>query len=336
MMDRPVVSVHMITYNHQAFIRRAIEGVLKQNCKFRFELVIGEDCSTDGTMEVIQESQRQNPGVIRIVSSDRNVGLMKNFYRTYKACRGKYVAFCEGDDYWHDSQKLEKQVDYMEAHPSCGMVFSDFDVYHARSGKQIKKIIETKGLCILKRFAVSDFVESKKVRAIITCTTMVRRELSDILIDADPRLYQDERLQFYDLQLWAEICSVAEIGFIPESLATYQVLDDSVSNSRDRKKQLKFSLSGTELRLYLCTKYKLPERFVKEQETAWCDYSLQLAFHERNAALAEEVRRRQGSFTWKQWLRYLGAKSRPIQYAYRAGASLLNLNRRNGLLYWDE
>ena len=128
-MTEPLVSVKMITYNHAPYIAQAIEGVLQQKTNFPFELVIGEDCSTDGTREIVFEYQEKYPDIIRVITSDKNVGMKKNGYRTTKACRGKYVAFCEGDDYWHHPDKLQKQVDYLESHPECGMVFTDFNVH---------------------------------------------------------------------------------------------------------------------------------------------------------------------------------------------------------------
>jgi glycosyltransferase involved in cell wall biosynthesis len=128
----------MITYNHAPYIAQAIEGVLQQKTNFPFELVIGEDCSTDGTREIVFEYQKKHPDIIRVITSDENVGAKKNGLRVLKACQGKYIAFCEGDDYWHNPDKLQKQVDYMESHPECGMLFADCDAYYQRSKKFIK------------------------------------------------------------------------------------------------------------------------------------------------------------------------------------------------------
>lgn len=122
---RPLVSVAMITYNHEPFIARAIEGVLRQRTDFPFELVIGEDASTDATREICQHYQRRYPDVIRILWASENVSrdCSGNFYRTCQKCRGKYVALCEGDDYWTDPDKLQLQVDYLEEHPECAICF---------------------------------------------------------------------------------------------------------------------------------------------------------------------------------------------------------------------
>ncbi len=112
------VSVAMITFNHEKYIREAIEGVLMQKTNFQYELVIGEDHSTDGTREICCEYASLNPGIIRILPSDTNLGIMLNFSRTLRECSGKYIAICEGDDYWTDPTKLQKQVDFLNANPS--------------------------------------------------------------------------------------------------------------------------------------------------------------------------------------------------------------------------
>ena len=102
--------VCMITYNHEDFIREAIESVLKQETNFPFRLVIGEDAGTDNTRDICEEMALKHPGKILLLPYQQNLGMMKNFLRTYNKCDGDYIAFLEGDDYWTDNKKLQKQV----------------------------------------------------------------------------------------------------------------------------------------------------------------------------------------------------------------------------------
>ena len=113
-MTLPLVSIIMITYNHERFIAQAIEGVLMQETGFPFELVIGEDCSTDGTRAVCEKYAREHPDRIRLLPAERNLGMNLNARRTLRACRGKYIANCEGDDLWTDAGKLQRQAEYLE------------------------------------------------------------------------------------------------------------------------------------------------------------------------------------------------------------------------------
>lgn len=118
-----MVSVCMITYNHELYIQKAIEGVLMQQTNFKLELIIGEDCSTDRTFDICQKFAHEHPEKIILLRTDKNLGMMSNFIRTLKACKQKYIALCEGDDYWTDPLKLQKQVDFLEANPAYGLCF---------------------------------------------------------------------------------------------------------------------------------------------------------------------------------------------------------------------
>ena len=121
--EDPKVSVIMVTYNHEKFVAQAIESVLMQETGFPVELVIGEDCSTDKTREIVQHYQQRYPNAVRTVLSTVNVGPNRNFAGVWFSCRSKYIAVVEGDDYWTNPTKLQKQVDFMDAHPECSMSF---------------------------------------------------------------------------------------------------------------------------------------------------------------------------------------------------------------------
>ncbi len=130
MEHAPLVSVLMLAYKHERYIAQAIEGVLAQKCDFRIELVVGEDCSPDATRSIIERYQAEHRATIRLITGDKNVGAVANFYRTLEYCRGRFIAFCEGDDYWTDESKLRLQVEALEARPQCDLCFhSDFYEY---------------------------------------------------------------------------------------------------------------------------------------------------------------------------------------------------------------
>ena len=123
MSDIPMVSVVMMTRNHEKYISQAIESVVSQQCNFEIELLIGEDFSTDATRSVCEDLQKKYPHVIRLIVAPKNVGILPNFLRLVCRCRGKYIALLEGDDYWTHDLKLQKQVEMMENHPEyawCG------------------------------------------------------------------------------------------------------------------------------------------------------------------------------------------------------------------------
>lgn len=323
----PLISVKMITYNHEPYISQAIEGVVKQKTEYPFELIIGEDCSTDGTREIVFDYQRKYPGIIRVITSNKNVGMKRNGYRTTKACRGKYVAFCEGDDYWHRLDKLQKQVDYLESHPECGTVFADCDVYYVRNKELVKHSNYGRGFQSPMKLSIEQILGESKITK-WTCTVMIRRDLCAQVIESDPYLHQSGQFLMGDAQLWAELALISEVTYIPQSLATYRALEESASRSKDPRKYWRFNQSASEMKLYLCDKHKLSENIRKEQEAAWYNSSLYLAFHEGNIHLAKEVKKKKRKLTWKEWLLYLGAKYLSVYHACRVATKFRNLIRK--------
>lgn len=121
--SEPLVSVIVITYNHEDFIKDCLEGILMQRCDFPIEVIVGEDKSTDNTLEICLDYQKRYPHFFRVLTWQENLGPNANFLRCWGRARGKYVAICEGDDYWIDPDKLAKQVAVMYQYPSariCG------------------------------------------------------------------------------------------------------------------------------------------------------------------------------------------------------------------------
>jgi len=117
------VSVCMVAYNHEAYIAQAVESVLAQSTNFEFELVIGEDCSPDRTREILQQLATSHPRRMRLRLAERNEGASRNFVQTLALCRGEFIVILEGDDYFSSPEKLQKQVDALDAHPEWAMCF---------------------------------------------------------------------------------------------------------------------------------------------------------------------------------------------------------------------
>ena len=136
-----MVSVCMITYNHENFIKEAIEGVLNQKCNFILELVIGEDFSTDATRILCEFYSKNNPA-IKLLPSEKNIGVIPNLLRTIKACKGKYIAICEGDDFWIDPLKLQKQFDYLELHPEYVLSYHNVVAINVIDDKRTRSELE--------------------------------------------------------------------------------------------------------------------------------------------------------------------------------------------------
>jgi len=201
MCKKPKVSVFMTTYNHERFIAQAIESVLEQKTKFDLELVIGEDCSTDGTRKIVAEYARRYPQRIKAMFRETNLGMMANGIQTMKECSGEYIAMLEGDDYWIDPYKLQRQVDFLDAHPLYSLCCHCYKIYDEEKknwdpddGNQ-KLFADTEEG---KDITTDIFLNYRIDWLIHPLTVVFRKEMFDIGISAKYKHFSDVPL-FYHL-----------------------------------------------------------------------------------------------------------------------------------------
>ena len=218
-MENPLVSVCMTTYNHEAYLARAIEGVLSQQTDFGVELVVGEDCSTDRTRALCERYAAQYPDRIRLVTSGENVGWRANYRRTFEACRGKYVAYCDGDDWWSDPRKLQMQVEVMESDATCGMCYTSVCEYVQASGELLPDPDRH----------YTDFENMLLGISVPNCTTLARRELiaayyAEIRPEEHPEWLTD------DWPMWLWFAWNSRIRFLDRVTAVHRRLAGSVSH----------------------------------------------------------------------------------------------------------
>ena len=129
------VSVLVMTYNHGRLIRQAIDSVLSQRVSFEYEIVVSEDCSTDGTREIVREYAARFPDRIRLLLSERNLNSLAVVARGIRACRGEFIALLDGDDYWTDPTKLQLQVEFLDSHPECSACFHNATAVYPESDR---------------------------------------------------------------------------------------------------------------------------------------------------------------------------------------------------------
>jgi len=249
--SEPLVSVSMITYNHNPYIIRAIEGVLCQETSFPIELLIGEDCSTDGTREIVFDYAQRFPDRIRLLTAESNVGAKANIRRVYAAARGKYMAWCEGDDYWHDPGKLQMQVDFLESHPEYVMVHTDCDWFTVATDNRIASAIgeqeDLQGHALAVAVLAHDYW-------ITTPTVCARRDLVMRVREENPFEFSGA-FMMGDKQQWLELSRIGKIHYIPRSTATMNRLPESVTESRDPAKRIRYSYSSLKLREHYIAKF---------------------------------------------------------------------------------
>ncbi|AMC10863.1 hypothetical protein Lupro_06225 [Lutibacter profundi] len=227
MSKTPMVSVIMITYNHEKYIEQAIEGVLMQKNNFEVELIISNDASSDNTDEIAKKiiSNYKGKIEIRYYNHIQNKGISKNFSWSVSKSRGRYIAICEGDDYWIDSYKLHKQVDFLKKNKDYGIVSTLRKNLNQTTGiikkeKKLKHDIET---CDFK-----DVILGKK-GVIATLTVLVRSSLIYEFID----LYEKNKdeISILDYNIWIYVSYYSKIAILNEYTAVYRILPNSASHS---------------------------------------------------------------------------------------------------------
>lgn len=223
----PLVSVLMITFNHEAHISQAIESVSSQQCDFPFELIIGEDCSADRTREICFEYREKYPSKVRVVFSDENVGMHRNFARIWHRARGKYIALCEGDDYWTDPRKLAKQVEYMQKRPDytmCGTYTAK--VCRDESGNW-RDCGSVGPAGIREHYGLEDLIPSYNFHF---SSVLLKKDAVDF-----PRWFWD--VYCVDRPLYLLCAEKGPVGFLPEETSAYRLHEGGIwSSSRNLEK----------------------------------------------------------------------------------------------------
>ena len=235
-----LVSIHCLAYNHEPYIRQCLDGFVMQQTKFKFEVLVHDDASTDHTADIIREYEKKYPNLIKPIyqSSNQysrhvNVGTL-NLSRA----KGKYIAWCEGDDYWIDPLKLQKQVDFLENHSDCGLCYTKVKYYYQNSCQYGN----------LWGGPYTEFIDLFRKNTIPTLTVLYRRDLQ-LKYDRDvqPNLYN---WYMGDYPMWLWFAHESRIAFLPEVTGIYRVLENSASHSLELRRNLLFVQSGLDIKKF--------------------------------------------------------------------------------------
>lgn len=224
-----------------------------QKTNFKFEAIVHDDASTDHTADIIREYAAKYPDIIKPIYETENQyskhdGSLRRIMDV--ACTGKYIALCEGDDYWIDPLKLQKQVDFLEANPEYGLCHTDFSIQDASgTNEKRKKRIYPSGDVLL------NILDKKGSYTIATCTTLYRKSI----YDAIPKLWYGKNFKMGDLPLWIELSSKSKVKYLPDVTTVYRHLSNSASHSTDIHKRIDFIKSSFDCRNFYCDIFDLSQ-----------------------------------------------------------------------------
>ncbi len=222
-----MVSVCMITYNHEKYLKKAIDGVLMQKTNFEFELIIANDNSPDATISIVNEYITSHPNgyKIKFLNNETNLGMMPNFINAIENCNGKYIALCEGDDYWTNENKLQKQIDFLEKNRNYTICFHkvNIDNNNAIIEDTITKKVDSK--TTIYNLAKGNYIH--------TCSVVYR----NYLFDSFPDYFYKAPVGDYFLHLLNS--RFGKIFCINELMANYRVHDTSYWSSKKQEERSK-------------------------------------------------------------------------------------------------
>lgn len=210
MNDEILVSIQCLVYNHEPYLRQCLDGFVMQKTNFRFEAIVHDDVSTDGSAAIIREYAEKYPDIIKPIYETENQYSKRDgslFNIMNAACRGKYIAMCEGDDYWIDPLKLQKQVDFLEMHPDYTLSCHRYKIYN----EETKEMILTPNKYFDKHHKNIDFTFDLKytfnkewITKTLTC--VYRKEALDTSVFVKYKFYRDVHMVYYLLLNGKGVC----------------------------------------------------------------------------------------------------------------------------------
>lgn len=232
----PRVSVVMLAYNFEDTIDTAIAGVMGQHAPFDIELIVADDASTDKTLSRAAAWQTLYPDRIRVLETAENMGLARNYLRAFKACRGEYIALCDGDDWWCDAHKVARQVAWLDAHPSSTVCFHRAVIWHEDTGELALSNGSTRGLLTASHLAASNFI--------VNATVMYRRNAVEHYPDWLTATVPDYG---YHMLHAAAAPAGAPIGYLPQAMTVYRQRRGAQWSAEAPSRRLAISLLIREL-----------------------------------------------------------------------------------------
>lgn len=311
------VSVGVITYNQESTIRQTLDSILAQKGDIDLELVIGEDCSQDGTYAICADYVQRYPEFVKLLPNTKNLGIMANFARVMKACTGDYVGICAGDDYWCDEQKLQKQLDYFCAHPDVGVVSTSGYRHFVLRDEMVPGI---NPLRPIEDGNVKQYYFSPNYKGGVYAMPLSLLFKRDLLKYIDFDEYIRRKFPVEDFPVQAVFSQHTKWGHINDLCVVYRVYKESATFiSFDHPKYLQYHKGLANIRRYLNELFPEDACFTEEQLQEQVFYKEFLLYlHQFKykqakqliadaAAIADMPKVQQANRFTKTWLHFIAA-----------------------------
>lgn len=285
------VSVIVLTYNSEATVRQALDSVLAQRCSFDYEIIAGDDASSDATPDILREYAAKYPN-IRLLLAQKNQGLQGNYYDCLEASSGEYIADCAGDDRWLGDSRLQRMADILDNNIGLGMVYTDWLRHDVLTGHD--EVCHPTLTGVFSRRQLQEaLLEATSSPAINLSATLYRKQT---VMPAYGRmrntLFRNRDYACEDLQLLMTLAAEADAEYLPMVSLCYNVGGgQTITSEADAAKSVHFTLSALKLRSELAKKYGLDTSRIRRAEADAVAFALGMALRSRDKALLEEVSR---------------------------------------------
>lgn len=261
MNNKILISVVIPSFNRANTVGYTIESIIAQKVNADIEIVIGDDCSTDNARDVLLQYKERFPDIIRLFFWEKNLGLGANWASCSKECRGKYICNCDNDDYWHNHNKLQLQLDYMELHPESNVLITNHRKHNRDSG-----IITEEVAYINRDISLQDAMWGTS--SICNATIMYRANFLKAHLDLDA--FINRRLSLQDWPAWVILAAYTDFDILPVSTATFGIEMVSITRPDTYERLEKRYQGDVKVYEYLCELF--PEKFPFSKE-GWEQYT---------------------------------------------------------------
>lgn len=238
------VSIIVCTYNQEKTIARTLDSIINQSTKYLYEIIIGEDCSTDGTRVICEEYAKRYPNIINLLPPAPNKGLMRNYRDCVNKCQGEYIMACAGDDWWSYQKKIDLQVDFLEKDPNYILAYTGSIRHNVTMGTTVKMDVVIPSNDYFKALIDVDFICAP--------TLCFRRSVFEsISLDE----YIDNGYPMEDYPMLLEMCNMGKFKPMKEYTVTYTHSSDSASTFKSLNKQIDFEKAVQRVRVDMISKY---------------------------------------------------------------------------------
>ena len=279
---KPLLAIQCLTYNHNPFLKDTLNGFISQKTNFPFVAIVHEDASTDNTAQILKEYMDKYPDIILPIFekenqySKRGAPLIEIIRQALRATGAKYIAICEGDDYWTNPHKLQEQVNYLESHPDYSLCYTKVSRYNQSS----KTIEDEFG-------GPTESFESLLIQNTIPTLSclILAQDFFDYYLQIEPA---KRNWLMGDYPMWLYIAAKKKIKFININTGVYRILENSASHSRNLSRNLKFHISYREIALFFAEKFNSSNKSIVKTDLLFWEFA-QEAVIEQKAKLKDKL-----------------------------------------------